>query len=184
MSTENPEKFRPVFHFTSKKNWLNDPNGLVYYKGIYHLFFQYDPHSVHGHQKVWGHAISKDMINWEEIDIALNYDEFQIYSGSGAIDKNDVLGVKCKNNDIMILAYTANLCGQCIAYSNDGGKTFHKHPKNPILPNYGFEDRDPKIFFHENTKKWVMIFYGEHYAKEGRPAYVFFTSENLLDWEY
>ena len=178
------ELYRPVFHFTANKNWINDPNGLVYDNGVYHMFFQYDPESISGSKKSWGHAISTDMVNWTEQDIALNYDEYQMYSGSAAIDRNDTLGVKKNDIDPMILAYTANLCGQCIAYSNDGGKTFHKYEKNPVLANYDFEDRDPKILWHAETARWVMIFYAEYHARNARPGYAFFTSDNLIDWRY
>ena len=176
--------YRPIYHFTTKKNWINDPNGLVYYNGTYHMFFQYDPDSKAGNQKVWGHAVSTDFVNWTELDIALSNEDYEMFSGTACIDYSDTLGVKNGADDVMLLAYTAWQCGQCLAYSNDGGKTFHKIKENPVIPNYNQEDRDPKLFWHAESGKWVMIFYAVENIKNGIAGYTFFTSDNLIDWEY
>jgi len=202
------EKYRLQYHFTSKKNWINDPDGLIYYKGTYHLFYQYQPDMKSWGPMYWGHATSTDMLHWEEQEVALTPKrEYSIFSGCAVVDKNNTSGLKTGTEDLIVFLYTAYPRGQWLAYSNDGCKTLEIY--GPVLANLGndftndqinkdypkedkfdlnklpiAEDRDPKVFWHEETQKWVMILWSESYAKSGLPSYCFFSSNNLIDWEY
>jgi len=187
MSELYNEAYRPQYHFSAKKNWINDPNGLVYYKGTYRLFFQYHPYSLEWGPMHWGHAVSTDMLHWKELDIALYpTEEYMAFSGSGILDKENVSGLKDGEDDPILLFFTAYPIGQKLAYSTDGGKTFKVYEKT-ILSNKGgikADDRDPKVFWHKETKKWIMVLYIESLSKNNLPSYGFFSSGNLLDWEY
>lgn len=169
------ESARPQFHFSTRKGWINDPNGLVYYKGEYHLFYQHNPFEHNWENMHWGHAVSKDLLHWKELDDALFPDKLgAIFSGSAVIDKKNTSGW---GKDAMIAIYT-NYLGedkqvQSIAYSQDQGRTFTKYGKNPILGG----TRDPKVFWHEPTQSWVMALYKVN-------AVAIYTSKNLKDWTY
>lgn len=176
------EKYRPQFHFSPKENWMNDPNGLVYYKGEYHLFFQYHPHSMVWGPMHWGHAVSKDLVSWVELPIALYPDELgQIFSGSVVVDKKNTSGFKAGEEDVMVAIFTHHGDDhekQSIAYSNDRGRTWCKYTGNPVIQNPGLKDfRDPKVFWHEDTNQWIMsVACGDHIR--------FFGSPNLIDWTF
>lgn len=175
------EQFRPQFHFSPKEKWINDPNGLVYYKGEYHLFYQHHPHSKIWGPMHWGHAVSKDLLHWGELPIALYPDELgQIFSGSAVIDKNNTSGFKTNDEDVMIAIFThhgEDNEKQSIAYSNDRGRTWTKYNGNPVINNPGIKDfRDPKVFWHEECEKWVMsLACGDRIH--------FYGSPNLIEWE-
>ncbi|MBR4748280.1 MAG: glycoside hydrolase family 32 protein [Abditibacteriota bacterium] len=175
---------RPIFHFTPQKNWMNDPNGLVYDRGVWHMFFQYDPISKSSGRRAWGHAVSRDLVRWQELDVALMPDKYEMYSGSGAMDIPNTLGLNTPGRTTMLLAVSEFYNGMCIYYSVDGGNTFAKLGDRTLIPSPDGPDRDPKLFYYDEGKYWVTMFYGEQHARSGVPGYVFFRSRDLLDWEY
>ncbi len=179
------EKYRPQFHFTPKANWMNDPNGMVYHNGIYHLFFQYYPDDKIWGPMHWGHATSKDMISWQEQPIALYPDSLgYIFSGSAVVDKNNTAGF---GKDALVAIFThhdpvgakektGKHESQSIAYSLDDGKTWTKYEGNPVIENPGISDfRDPKVRWYEPQKKWVMTL-----ATKDRIT--FYSSPDLKSW--
>lgn len=171
------EKHRPVYHFTPQYGWMNDPNGMVYHKGEYHLFYQHNPYgSVWGNMH-WGHAISRDLKKWEYFPVALAPDSIgAIFSGSAVIDKNNTAGFGA-NALIAIYTSAAKEQTQSIAYSLDNGRTFTKYDKNPVLSNSGIVDfRDPKVFWHDASQKWVM-------SLATAQTITFYGSKNLKEWE-
>ena len=179
--TANRDKFRPVYHHTPLYGWMNDANGLVYKDGEYHLYFQYNPYgSVWGNMH-WGHSVSKDLVHWEHLDPAIARDTLgHIFSGSSIVDQENTAGY----GEGSILAFYTSASDkngqiQCLAYSNDNGRTFTKYENNPVLrPSGGLKDfRDPKVFRYEPEDKWVMIVSAD---KEMR----FYDSKNLKDWNY
>lgn len=158
------EPFRPQFHFSPPKNFHNDPNGLVFFEGEYHLFYQYNPLGDRWGHMSWGHAVSRDLVHWENLPVALREEDgLMIFSGSAVIDVNDTAGFrKGAPNPAMVAIYTANRVSdgrqmQCLAYSTDRGRTWTKYAGNPVI-DLGLRDfRDPKVFWHEPTHQWVMI---------------------------
>lgn len=174
------EPFRPQFHFTPERNWLNDPNGLVYYAGEYHLFFQYNPFGIGGVNKSWGHAVSRDLVRWEELPVALQVDNgIEIFSGSAVIDRENTSGFGTGAEPPMVAIYTGHgaVQDQRIAYSNDRGRTWTNYAGNPVI-NIGSSDfRDPKVFWHEPTGKWVMVV-----ALPGPRKIRIYSSLNLKTW--
>ncbi|CAG5016270.1 Levanase [Dyadobacter sp. CECT 9275] len=179
------EKLRPLFHYTVKRGWLNDVNGPIFLNGTYHLFYQNYQYGTDWHTgfMYWGHAVSKDMLHWEEQPHALELDSLgSPWSGCTVIDKENTAGF---GKGALLLFYTAyNYLAseqkQCLAYSTDGGKTFSRYSNNPIIDNrleLGTNDvRDPKVFWHEPTKKWVMALFEND-------GIGFYLSSNLLSWE-
>ena len=180
------QKLRPQFHFTSLKGWNNDPNGLVWYDGEYHMFFQHNPLDVVWGNMTWGHAVSQDMIHWEQLPHAiLPYHGGTIFSGTAIIDHDNQLGLQTTDIKTMVSFFTfaKKPFYQAMAYSNDRGRTFKLYNEGkPIVPNQGIipGERDPKVFWHEETGKWVMALW----VKQGEPGTIrFFNSSNLIDWE-
>ena len=179
--TTNTDYYRPSYHFTPLYGWMNDPNGMVYKDGEYHLYFQYNPYGSKWGNMHWGHAVSRDLIHWEHLDPAIARDPVgHIFSGSSVVDKKNTAGF---GKDAIIAIYTNNSVNhdevQCIAYSNDNGRTFTKYEGNPVLtPFDGLKDfRDPKVFWYEKDKCWFMIVSAD---KETR----FYKSKNLKKWDY
>lgn len=180
--TTNTDYYRPSYHFTPLYGWMNDPNGMVYKDGEYHLYFQYNPYGSKWGNMHWGHAVSKDLIHWEHLDPAIARDPVgHIFSGSSVVDKKNTTGF---GKNAIIAIYTNNSSVnhgevQCIAYSNDNGRTFTKYEGNPVLtPFDGLKDfRDPKVFWYEKGKCWYMIVSAD---KETR----FYKSKNLKKWNY
>jgi sucrose-6-phosphate hydrolase SacC (GH32 family) len=166
------ESLRPQFHFSSRRGWNNDPNGLVWLDGEYHLYYQHNPFEVWWENMHWGHAVSTDLIHWTELDDALFPDPLgTMFSGSAVIDRDNTAGW---GKNTMVAAYTADKAGrevQCIAYSTDKGRTFVKYEGNPVAGR----DRDPKVFWYEPNKEWVMVLYKI-------AGISFFTSKNLKEW--
>jgi fructan beta-fructosidase len=186
------EKYRPQFHFTPEKNWINDPNGLVFYEGEYHLFYQYNPFGTRWGHMSWGHAVSRDMINWEHLPIALEEyldpttnDSTMIFSGTAVVDHNNSSGL-CEGKDCMIAIYTSNLHKdnqglrqhQSLAYSNDKGRTWKRYDKNPVLDIQRKDFRDPKVFWYEPQQKWVMAL-----VVPDLFTVQLYESKNLLKWD-
>ena len=186
------EKYRPQYHFTPEKNWINDPNGLVYYAGEYHLFYQYNPYGDKWGHMSWGHAVSKDLLHWEHLPIALTeyldpqtIDSTMVFSGTAIVDKNNSSGL-CEGKDCLIAIYTSNVHKnnqglkqhQSLAYSNDKGRTWKRYDKNPILDIQRKDFRDPKVFWYEPQQKWVMTLVIPDLHKVQ-----LYQSKNLLQWD-
>jgi len=179
------EYLRPQFHFSPRTGWTNDPNGLVWYNGTWHLFYQHNPWGTDWGNMTWGHATSPDLLHWTEQADAIHIDPLgTIFSGSGVVDWNNTSGLQDGDEKPILLFYTqdggtarfGHPVSQSLAYSTDGGKTFKKHAKNPIIPHIIGGNRDPKVIWHEPSKQWVMALYmdGEDYALFGSP--------NATDW--
>ena len=181
------ESYRPQFHFSAKKNWHNDPNGLMFYKGEYHLFIQHNPQGINWGNMTWGHAVSKDLVHWTQIDHAIYPDELgTIFSGSGVVDWGDTAGFKTGDEEVLVCIYTSaggtnpesegQPFTQSIAYSNDRGRTWEKHEGNPVLGHIAGSNRDPKVIRHEPTGKWIMALYldGNDYG--------LYSSPDLKEW--
>ena len=186
------ELYRPQFHFSPELNWQNDPNGLVFYKGEYHLFYQYNPFGNEWGFMHWGHAVSTDLVHWEQLPIALYPDNDSKdkevcteFSGSGLVDENNVTGLQKGEEKTILLFYTSQKCGQRMAYSNDKGRTWNKYEKNPIIAFNETDDaRDPKVIWHEASKQYVMVLYRKPGSDDKQKGISFYTSKNLIDWEY
>jgi fructan beta-fructosidase len=187
---EFDEQFRPQYHFSPPANWMNDPNGMVYFDGEYHLFYQYYPDGNVWGPMHWGHAISTDLVHWEHLPIAIYPDELGwIFSGSAVVDWENTSGLGTGNQPPMIAIYTYHLDSgekagrddfqtQGIAYSNDKGRTWTKYENNPVLANPGIKDfRDPKVTWHEESESWIM-------SLAVKDKISFYTSANLLEWTY
>jgi len=177
------EPLRGRFHFSARRGWLNDPNGMVWHDGIYHLFFQHNPYGWAWGNMHWGHAVSRDMVHWKELPEALAPDEMgPMFSGGAVVDWNNSSGFGKPGKPPIVLFYTAsgNPTVQCIAHSNDG-VTFTKYPGNPILKQVTPGNRDPKVIWHEPTKKWVMTLYVEI---DGIHTIQFYNSDDLKNWNH
>ncbi len=173
---------RPRNHFAPAKNWMNDPNGMVYYKGKYHLFFQYSPESDIWKDISWGHAVSSDLVHWEELPIALLADEAGlIFSGSAVVDYKNTSGFGTLENPPMVAIYTNvvnDIQSQALAFSLDEGLTWEKYSGNPVL-DLGLKDfRDPKVSWHEESQSWIMAL-----ALPDLHKIAFYTSPDLKQWE-
>ncbi|MDY3552272.1 GH32 C-terminal domain-containing protein [Gemmata sp. JC717] len=174
------EKHRPLFHFTSRTGWLNDPNGLVYADGAWHLFYQHNPFGREWGNMHWGHAVSTDLFRWKEEGVALyprKYGDWA-FSGSAVVDKGNTSGWGTKEKPPLVLAYTSTGRGECVAFSTDGGRTWTEYDKNPVVKHAG---RDPKLIWHEPTKNWVMAVYDE---AEKKQWIAFYTSPDLKAWTF
>ena len=180
------EKYRPQFHFTPMKNWTNDPNGLVYYKGAYHLFFQHNPSGINWGNMTWGHAVSTDLLHWKQLANAIEPDELgTIFSGSAVVDWNNTSGLQTGDENVLVAFYTAagkfakpeKPFTQCIAYSNDRGRTWVKYKGNPVIEHIRAENRDPKVIWHEPSKTWIMALYLD------KNDFVLMSSKNLKEWK-
>ena len=173
------EEYRPQFHFSARKNWLNDPNGLMYYKGEYHLFFQHNPAAPRGGNQHWGHAVSEDLVHWTELEIAIEPDELGvIFSGSGVVDWDNTAGFQTGDEAVMVCIYTSagDPFTQSIAYSNDRGRTWTKYEGNPVIGHIVAANRDPKVIWHEPTGKWILAM-----VLDGN-VFELFSSPDLKEW--
>lgn len=175
------EPLRGQFHFSPQRGWNNDPNGCVFYNGEYHLFFQHNPYGWGWGNMHWGHAVSKDLVHWEELGDTLLPDAMgPMFSGSAVVDWKNTSGFGKDGKPPLVLIYTAagNPTVQGIAYSTDG-RNFTKYTGNPVLQQITGGNRDPKVFWHEPTQKWVMVLYVE---LQGKHTIHFFTSPDLREW--
>jgi fructan beta-fructosidase len=172
------EAMRPQFHFTSRRGWHNDPNGLVWQAGTYHLFYQHNPYGWSWGNMHWGHATSPDLVHWKEQPTAIYprmWDDWA-FSGSGVVDTANTSGFQDGKEPPLVVAFTSTGRGECIAYSNDRGATFQEYAGNPVVKHAG---RDPKLVWYEPGKHWVMAVYDETGGKQG---IVFHTSPDLKHW--
>ena len=176
-ATTNREKFRPTYHFSTLYGWMNDPNGMVYKDGEYHLFYQYNPYGSKWGNMHWGHAISKDLINWEHRPDAITPDALgTIFSGSAVVDTDNTAGFGA---GAIVAIYTQNSYRQVqsIAYSTYYGRSFTKYENNPVLTSDARDFRDPKVFWHKETQRWIML------LAVGQEMQIF-SSSNLKDWAF
>jgi len=152
---------RPRYHFTPRQNFMNDPNGLVFYDGEYHLFYQYNPFGDEWGHMSWGHALSRDLIRWEHLPVALyEEDDVMIFSGSAVVDWHNTSGFGVNGEPPLIAIYTGHTSEeqtQNLAYSIDHGRTWTKYVGNPVIAIGAREFRDPKVFWHEPTRQWIMV---------------------------
>ena len=186
--TDSPtfaEPYRPQFHYTPAENWMNDPNGLVYFKGEYHLFYQHNPDGNDWGNMSWGHAVSSDLVHWKELALAIPHDENEmVFSGSAVIDYPNTTGFGSKANPAMVAVYTsARRDGpgqdQALAYSLDRGRTWTKYEGNPVLDLDNEEFRDPKVQWYEPTKSWLMTV-----VKATERKVAFYSSKDLKEWTH
>ncbi len=187
MTQRYKEKHRPQFHISPEEKWMNDPNGMVFFNDEYHLFYQYHPFGTTWGPMHWGHAISKDLIHWEQLPIALYPDEHgAIFSGSAVVDWNNTSGFFQDEPGIVAIYTSADNYPdsdrprqrQSLAYSKDNGRTWTKYEGNPVLSDVSITDyRDPKVFWHHETHKWVMV------LATGQTVTIY-KSANLKEWEF
>lgn len=189
------EALRPQLHFSPSRGWNNDPNGLVFFGGEYHLFFQHNPYGTKWGNMHWGHAVSRDLVHWEELDIALYPDEMgPMFSGSAVVDRDDTSGLSPDGKPPIVLFYTAagKPTVQGMAYSTDA-RHFTKFAGNPIVKEFTPGNRDPKVIWHEPMKRWVMTLYvseeepgkKDHRGQDGRADYIYFLgSADMRAWTF
>jgi len=178
------EKYRPQFHFTPRQGWMNDPNGLVYYDGEWHLMYQHNPYGKIGSLKHWGHAVSEDLFHWKHLPhLVVPGDLGSCHSGGAVVDHFNSTGLQNGDEHTLLAFWTSaghftspvSRFTQSISYSNDRGRTWHKYKDNPIIGQG--RNRDPNVRWHEEAECWVMaLFLGDNH-------YAFFRSDNLIDWE-
>ncbi|NLK39234.1 MAG: glycoside hydrolase family 32 protein [Clostridiales bacterium] len=183
------EKYRPAAHFSAAQGWINDPNGLIHYKGVYHMFFQHNPAGRDWGNMHWGHAVSTDLMHWEEVDIALFPDETgSMFSGSGIEDIHNLTGLKETEHNPILLFYTAaggksalskgKKFTQCMAYSTDGGQTFRKYSGNPLIRETVEGNRDPKVVYNPEAGCYYLALF----LKGNR--YALYVSKDLINWSW
>ena len=177
------ERWRPQTHYTPQKNWMNDPNGLVYYDGEYHMFYQYNPEGSDWGNMSWGHAVSKDLVHWEELGVAIPHtSQYGVFSGSAVIDTKNTSGLGSPDNPAMVAVWTRADAGgnqsQSLAYSTDKGRTWNLYNNgDPVLDIGSNEFRDPKVFWDETSGRWTMVV---SHATEHRIS--FYSSPDLIHW--
>ena len=186
----NNEPYRPQFHFTPEKNWMNDPNGLIYFEGEYHLFYQHNPQGNEWGFMHWGHAIGKDLVHWDHLPIAVTPDNNSkdkeyctAWSGTAIVDNKNLLGLQKGDTPAILLFYTSHGCGQRIAYSTDKGRSWQKYAGNPVIPfNEKDDARDPKVFWHEQSQKYIMLLWRMPEGEKNAQGFSIYSSDNLIDW--
>ena len=177
--TAAQEALRPAVHFTAERGWVNDPNGLCFYDGLYHLFYQHNPYGRQWGNMHWGHAVSRDLLHWEHREEAMFSDMHgAMFSGCAVVDRENIAGLKQGDETPLLFFYTCagKRSTQCLAYSVDGGETLVKYGGNPLLPELVGGNRDPKVIFDAERGRWLMALYFD-----GR-NYGLFTSKDLLHW--
>ncbi|MFF1881935.1 glycoside hydrolase family 32 protein [Pseudarthrobacter sp. NPDC058196] len=184
-------RFRPAIHFTARDTWLNDPNGLVFHNGVYHLFFQNNPFGNVWGNMSWGHATSPDLVHWTEHPVAIACDEVEdIYSGSVVVDHGNTSGFGTADAPALVAIYTSaykaasghsGIQAQSLAYSTDAGMTWRKYDGNPVLTRNSANFRDPKVFRYHGDQGtyWVMVAVEAHHQQV-----VFYRSDDLTSWDF
>jgi sucrose-6-phosphate hydrolase SacC (GH32 family) len=179
------EPLRPQVHFTPAKNWMNDPNGLVFHNGEYHLFYQYNPEGITWGHMSWGHAVSKDLLHWDHLPVALAEEpDLMMYSGSAVVDESNSAGFSTSGTSTLVAIYTArrvstNKQTQNLAFSVDNGRSWTKFAGNPVLEHEDSDFRDPKVFFHAGTSRWIMAV-----ALPSQRKIAFYSSSDLKSWAF
>lgn len=186
------ETLRPQVHFTSRRGWINDPNGMVYHDGEYHLYYQHNPFGWRSRNMHWGHAVSPDLVHWTELPTAIapHTRGDWVWSGSAVVDAANTGGFKTGKEDVIVAAYTSTGRGECIAFSNDRGRTFADFAGNPVVKHAKGEGRDPRLFWYGEAKAggggghWVMAVYDEDAGlpDPDRRGVAFYTSPDLKAW--
>jgi fructan beta-fructosidase len=186
------EPCRPLFHFSPRFGFQNDPNGLVYHRGEYHLFFQHNPYGLKWGNMHWGHAVSTDLVHWVELPITLYPPRLgdHPYSGSAVVDWKNTAGFQRGGEPPLVIVYPSTGRGTCLAYSNDRGRTFEQYAGNPVARKNG---GDPKVFWHEASQCWVMVGCDRltpvdpksaaDWMQRSRCGFVFSSSADLKTWE-
>ena len=175
--TKNREKFRPIYHHTPAYGWMNDPNGMFYKDGVWHLYYQYNPYGSQWENMTWAHSTSTDLMHWENQGEVIQPDALgTIFSGNSVVDKENTAGF---GKDVVIAFYTSagNAQTQSLAYSTDNGMSFKKYANNPIITSDVPDFRDPKVFWNEDLKQWNLI------LASGQQMNIY-SSKNLKDWKY
>lgn len=175
------EALRPQVHFSPEINWMNDPNGLVFHNGEYHLFYQYNPAGNSWGHMSWGHAVSRDLVHWEHLPLAIpEEDGIMAFSGCCVIDHRNTSGFASGAKPPMVAIYTGHGRGeqvQNLAYSNDDGRTWTRYSENPVLDINNPDFRDPKVFWHAPTNRWIMVV-----SLAAEKVLVFYSSDDLKQW--
>lgn len=183
VAEEYREPFRPQFHFTPERNWMNDPNGMVFFEGEYHLFYQFNPHGDKWGHMSWGHAVSRDLVKWDHLPLALaEEDGIMIFSGSAVVDWKNTSGFGKNGKPPLVAIYTGHRekrQDQRVAFSNDRGRTWTKFSGNPVLDVKMADFRDPKVFWHDATQRWLMSV-----ALAQEQKIHFYASPDLKAWKY
>ena len=187
MAQQSGEQWRPQYHFSPRRHWTNDPNGLIFFEGEYHLFFQYNPFGDKWGHMSWGHAVSRDLVHWEELPVALREENgIMIFTGSTVIDEHNSSGFCSGGKPCMVAIYTGHtpagngkpaLQTQNLAYSNDRGRNWTKYQANPVLDRHMSDFRDPKVFWSDKSKRWVMAV-----ALPDDHKVLVYHSKDLKDW--
>ncbi len=175
--TANREKWRPLYHHTPVYGWMNDPNGMFYKDGVYHLYYQYNPYGSQWENMTWRHSTSRDLVNWTDEGVAIAPDALgTIFSGSAVVDHNNTAGF---GKGAIVAFYTSagENQTQSMAYSTDDGRTFKKYDRNPVITSELPDFRDPKVFWHGETNRWVLV------LAAGQEMQIY-TSANLKEWKY
>ena len=173
----NREHFRPAYHHTPEYGWMNDPNGMFYKDGVWHLYYQWNPYGSQWENMTWGHSTSRDLIHWQAEPTAIEADWLgAIFSGSAVVDKENTAGF---GKGAVIAMYTSAGTSQTqsIAYSTDGGRTFTKYAGNPVITFNAPDFRDPKVFWHKQLKRWIVVLAAGQEVQ-------FYSSKNLKEWKY
>jgi len=181
------EKYRPQFHFSTRRGWINDPNGLIYYKGEYHMYYQHNPVAIPWGNMTWGHAVSKDLVHWkEQPKVLFPNPTGTCFSGAAFIDRKNQLGKKTGNEDVLVMFYLRTKIGLCLAYSNDRGQTCIDYEGNPVLTHKGARLDTPRPFWYEPTKSWIAPTYDHFKDDKGKRlrAVGFYSSKDLKKWKY
>jgi fructan beta-fructosidase len=185
MTDATTDRYRPALHFSPRRNWINDPNGLIEWQGEFHLFYQHNPHGDHWGEIGWGHAVSPDRVHWEELPLAIPADErWFIFSGSIVIDHADTSGLGRPGEPAMVALYTGaerrsgGVQNQQLAYSLDHGRTWTRYAGNPVLDLDLANFRDPKVFWHAPTARWVMVV-----VRSEERAIEFYGAQDLFHWQ-
>lgn len=185
------ELYRPQFHFSPEKNWQSNPCGLVYYEGEYHLFYESNPKGLEWGYLHWGHAVSTDLVHWEHLPVAIdpdnNSEDIKMctsFSGSAIVDDTNLLKLQKGDEKTLVIFYTSYGCGQRIAFSNDKGRTWAKYTGNPVIPfDEKDEAHDPKVFWHQQSRKWIMVLWRMPEGDKKKQGISIYNSDNLISWE-
>lgn len=182
------EKYRPQFHFTTRRGWINDPNGLIYYQGEYHMYYQHNPVALPWGNMSWGHAVSKDMVHWKEQPKVLfpNPKTGDCFSGAAFIDRKNQLDRKTGDEDVLVAFYLRTRSGLCFAYSDDRGESMIDYEGNPVLTHPGARIDTPRPFWYEPTGRWIAPTYDHFKDEQGKNlrAVGFYSSKDLKDWRF